>query len=704
MKKSFYWLSFFLLFGLTNSSLSSSNLAIKEDLEDSKKGNIKINNKDIKFKNFSKLAYLEKKIIKNNIDTKNNFNLPLYLGNFFNELSANLVDQSKSIEELFAVTIDSNNQYITGSNLIAEGDVLIKSNIGIMRASKLSYDQKLKKIIIEGDISFKTDSQFLKAETIQYDFINKKGFILDAFGSINFKSLKNIFENEKSDNLSDNFEEDFTIKSVKLDNSSELQLRKNNASIQTNINPTSRSRFKSDKIEINDNIWTAEELKLTNDPFNEPQLIINNKDFKFFKKNKENKIKTKWSSLTFEDKLTIPIGPRNINLDNENNLRWGLTYDKKKYDGISIYRTFDPLFLGKSKRSKFNFLSKFNIQRLISGKTKSFSHDNQDILGDKVEQDAEILDYFGIDAELTSSIGNWKYNLKAETNSVDFEKLDKILEGKSYLTKNIYLKTDDNYFATGDISFFGTFREKTDNGSLGEILVNNSYGLLYEFESLKNIKNTKVTKNISLGYGQYESPSRFDSKSLITEKRSNLSLQQKNEYVVWKLKNEKYLNEDYKYSPNIINQGLFWLIEGKVDFLRYENENKQDILSIKTGPKLVLGSFKNDFFDYTELGIYPRFKFNRGNSPFSFDQVVDKSVIEFNLKQRLYKALAVKFSGDFNLEKEKNEDYLINPSIEISWNRRAYKVGLFYDLDKEEGGINFSINSFNFNGLGKKFK
>ena len=25
-----------------------------------------------------------------------------------------------------------------------------------------------------------------------------------------------------------------------------------------------------------------------------------------------NKIKTKWSSLTFEDKLTIPIGPRNI--------------------------------------------------------------------------------------------------------------------------------------------------------------------------------------------------------------------------------------------------------------------------------------------------------------------------------------------------------------------------------------------------------
>ena len=42
--------------------------------------------------------------------------------------------------------------------------------------------------------------------------------------------------------------------------------------------------------------------------------------------------------------------------------------------------------------------------------------------------------------------------------------------------------------------------------------------------------------------------------------------------------------------------------------------------------------------------------------------------------------------------------------MEISWNRRAYKVGLFYNFDNEEGGFNFDIYSFNFNGLGDKFK
>ena len=42
--------------------------------------------------------------------------------------------------------------------------------------------------------------------------------------------------------------------------------------------------------------------------------------------------------------------------------------------------------------------------------------------------------------------------------------------------------------------------------------------------------------------------------------------------------------------------------------------------------------------------------------------------------------------------------------MEISWNRRAYNFGLFYNFDSEEGGINFNIHSFNFSGLGKKFK
>ena len=56
---------------------------------------------------------------------------------------------------------------------------------------------------------------------------------------------------------------------------------------------------------------------------------------------------------------------------------------------------------------------------------------------------------------------------------------------------------------------------------------------------------------------------------------------------------------------------------------------------VKSGPKLVLGSFKRDFFNLTELSIYPRYKFASGQCLFIFNQVVDKEVIEFKIKQQL---------------------------------------------------------------------
>ena len=49
---------------------------------------------------------------------------------------------------------------------------------------------------------------------------------------------------------------------------------------------------------------------------------------------------------------------------------------------------------------------------------------------------------------------------------------------------------------------------------------------------------------------------------------------------------------------------------------------------------------------------------------------------------------------EISLDKsESNNDQLINPTIDIGWNRRAYNINLFYNLDSEVGGINFKINT-----------
>ena len=55
--------------------------------------------------------------------------------------------------------------------------------------------------------------------------LKERGFILNAYGSIDFMSIDNLFKNDISENLNDNFKEDFQIKDVQLDTSSSINLK-----------------------------------------------------------------------------------------------------------------------------------------------------------------------------------------------------------------------------------------------------------------------------------------------------------------------------------------------------------------------------------------------------------------------------------------------------------------------------------------------
>ena len=80
-------------------------------------------------------------------------------------------------------------------------------------------------------------------------------------------------------------------------------------------------------------------------------------------------------------------------------------------------------------------------------------------------------------------------------------------------------------------------------------------------------------------------------------------------------------------------------------------------------------------------------------------------MIELVASQQIYGPLILKFTGQLNIDKNISEnDNLINPVLDLSWNRRAYNFGIFYNFDSEVGGLNFKIHSFNFKGLGEKFK
>ncbi len=724
MNKLFYWISIVLLFGLINPIYSRSDLPIKKILEDSKNGNSKINNKEIKYKRFANLAYSKRKIFKNN---RNEFNLPLNFENFLNNLLVSFENDSKiknsNVQEL---EILADYEELSGSVISAKGNVIISNKKAVLNTDSFSYDREKSFLIIEGDIKFKSQNQFLLASKIQYDFKNKKGFILDAYGSVNFDYLSEFLNSDKKDiAINDNFDEDFKIKEVTLDSSSNLEfgniLRKrenetllnkfSDNSFKANINPVKRTRFIAEKIDIFDNFWQSETLYLTNDPFNDAQLIVKNSDFKIIVEEEKTKIRTKWSNLIFENNLTLPIGPRRINVEEEKTFKWGVGYDKQKFDGLHVHRYFDPIYFNKENETVLDVRSNFLLQRALNGETKSFPGKNQSSISPKVKQDANALDYFGLDLIFQSPINNWNYYLLANTNSLDFEKLDKIAEIETFLTKNIFTEEKKHSKTLGDLTLFGSFREKTKNGSLGEITVQSSLGGRVDFKKDEKIVNNSdktilnKTSLLSFSYGEYGSPSKKTSSLLINRNRSNLSLKQIYNFHIWEPQKPYFIDSSFKYTPETIQNGFYWLLEGNLDFFRYGDNNKQDLFLVKTGPKLVLGDLKKNLFDYTEIGIYPRFKFNYGESPFLFDQVVDTKVIELVASQQIYGPLILKFTGELNLDENISEnDNLINPILDLSWNRRAYNFAIFYNFDTEVGGLNFKIHSFNFKGLGEKFK
>ena len=666
-------------------------------------------------------------------------NIPAKINYFFYDLIANLEDESfKDKKELPSVDIASDKQTAKGSKILAEGNVIIRTNNSVLRADKFSYDKELEIMIIEGDIKFKSENSYLEASNIKYDFKNSKGYILNAYGSIDFQNLSKISVSTKSNNAVDEDFNDFKEpKEVKFGNASNIKLgnifrkydekqsfakRLINQALEVNFNSVVNTRFISKKININDDIWFSESLTITNDPFSKPQLIIKNSNFRTIFNDENTKVRSRWSTAVLDDKLPIPLGPRRIDVDKNQNFKWGNGYDKAKYDGFYLFRGFNKIKFNGLNDTELGLTSYFPIQRIITGKTSSFPNNNDLVISPKVKKEAKFLDYLGLGASFKSEWDNSKFITRLNANSLDFEKLDKAIEIESFFTINLSKEENenseelakkqqenpyefiDNSTKSKDLTFFGSYRDKTQNGSLGEIVVKSAYGVRYDIveNSVKNNLRSYSVNNYSIG--NYESSSRLDAGSLINKNRVNLSFKKGYEFPIWKLEVDEFIDKDYKYSPIVIPQGVYWLIEGNLDFFRYEDSDFQDLLQVKTGPKLIIGEFKDNFLDYTELSITPRFRFNRGKSPFNFDQIVDNKVIELKASQQIYGPLLLNFTAEISLDKkESNNDALINPVLDLSWNRRAYAINLFYNLDSEVGGLNFRINTFNFKGFGERF-
>ena len=220
-------------------------------------------------------------------------------------------------------------------------------------------------------------------------------------------------------------------------------------------------------------------------------------------------------------------------------------------------------------------------------------------------------------------------NLKM--NSLDLEKLKKISTFKSELSKSLYKESKIDFEKETTVAVFGNYREKIWNGSIGEREILSAYGIKLSKKNNWIKKNINKSSVIAFGLGEYQSGAKQNPNELINRNRLNIMLERNHLYPIWKPKIKTNINRDLLYSPSVINYGLDLNMQTKLDLYRYDDDNYQNLLTLKGGPELTLGNFKNNFLDYTKISIYPKATISYGESPFGFDQSVDNHGVEIML-------------------------------------------------------------------------
>ncbi len=576
------------------------------------------------------------------------------------------------------IIIQSDKQSEVNDVIYADGNVSVSYKGKMLKADNLIYDKLNKKISAKGNIKLILGDQIFKASLLEYSFISEKGFLEDVQGSINTNTLL--------DDLSSNF-----ISSNSNEIESLLELKKKEV-----LNTPSKVEnwlFYTKKMIIDGEKWKSREAVFSNDLLELKQVKLKINSLEVISEKEKLRFKSSLNYLIFEEKVSIPfwLGNRTLTKSEESfNLknRWNLGYENLDKDGYFIGRKFDSIDIFDN--FVFDLEPQFLIQRSIKGYTKSFVKKDESITSEKVKRDASFEDYFALKSQIKGPINNWNLEIEKNLNSLDFDKFSHAFRFKTKLSKEI--KFLDSKW---EKSFYGVYRERFWNGSLGEAEIYSGYGSKLQKENTWIDNGIKKTEFLSLGLANITAES-LNTKNLFTNLKGNLfySLNQKIPISTQEPKN-KYIDTSYKYIPEPITKGLSINTRLEASYSFYENGDHQEHLGIGVGPELVLGNFKNKTFDYTRLSLFPFYKFSSGESAFKFDQNNDKYTLNIALDQQLFGPLILKSIGTLNLTND-SDDYgeFINSKISLNWKKRSYEFGLFYQPHNQAGGISWSLFGF----------
>ncbi len=618
---------------------------------------------------------------------------------------------------LLNLQITSDSQFWEQENIFfAEGNVNALINGAKLKADKLKVDQLNKTLVASGNVIFINGSNYFSASHFEYNLDKKKGRLDNVYGVIDIKMIPkdlNLLESKENRKEENENDDKSTLREVKLQDGftlegsldPEMKILSSNEIKKNSIN---RWRLKASNIFIFKNGWRAREVSFTNDPFNPAQSRIDAYKVELIEldEGRDNYVLTaKKSYLVLEDKIKIPIRNRKISKqgleDWKRFEKWILGIDGQDRDGIFIGRQLSPIKLPFDY--SWSIQPQFLLQRSIEGKTNSYPLKGQAFNSKKVLSDTDFEDNFGLESEIIGKTFTWDTNI---SSSISTFNADRFADGSRHsinFSKEIKaLRIKDikaNLFGEYRYNMYEIWDDSRDNND-----IYTAYGFKLDKKGTFNSDKIKSNYALRTGVGQYRALQLNGSK-LINRYRSDFNGRLDSKYpLIYFDKKEPIEYIRPSNSPKVITPSLYLNSLITSSNYIYQGGERQFLIGFGLGPELTIGSFSRNYFDYTNISILPTITFKSGESPFEFDNKEDLVTLKFIFSQHIVGPLLIKTINEWNIDSgSDNYGDVISAKAAIMLQRRAYELGLFYDIENQSGGVSFSLNGFGFKGIPNPF-
>ncbi|NJK61327.1 MAG: DUF3769 domain-containing protein [Synechococcaceae cyanobacterium SM2_3_1] len=562
----------------------------------------------------------------------------------------------------------------------AEGNVEMVFGRTRLLADRMRIELQEQRVVAEGNVQVQLDQQRVQGERLEYNFTEEQGTLEPAFGEVDIGNLPTDDDHP-------------TLSSSPLTRTS-------------GEDPSRLLRFQAARIEFDATEWRGIDVRITNDPYNPPELEYRSPQVTtLLRADGSSVITADQGQLVFDQAFFLPL-PIQVRLDQLN-----------QQPPISVY--FDNFDREEIRRGlviqpNFELLETPNVSFVLSPQV--YPQRLFDELGG-------LENGLGLRTDLNVKYPNTGQvtHVMAELRGVVFEELsDRLLLEVEHLIPT---------GRWGRVTYSYGFRERFFSGLLGFQIVQNRLGTRYASPT-QTLGNSGIAFNYQLALDLIDALGQdpINTDVALGEQTSDQQLQLarlqvgttlSRSFILWQpsppptpgsppelhLKSETTVANlwesnrqpppSLRFSPVPIEEGL-WLNTGLSSSQSYyTNGEAQSFFSGSIGIDAVVGRFVKDTLDYTNVSVTYTNGFLSGASPFLFDRITTREQLDLGILQQIYGPIRVGAETTVDLQ----SGQAVDTTYTLGYDRRTYGLRININPERETGALELRVDSFNWNNV-----